>query len=170
MRRKSECPGIIIRRAGAEGVANELAIEIHGLGKKYGRLPALMDLKLDVCCGEIFGFLGLNGAGKTTTIRILLDLLRPTTGRAKVFGKDCQLHGLEVRQRAGYLPGEIKFYGDMTGEELLNLLARVGRRPVNRDHRLDLQKKLELSSQDLRRKIREYSAGMKRKLGIIQVF
>jgi len=149
-------------------LATELAIQIHGLTKKYGRLTALKDLALDVRYGEIFGFLGLNGAGKTTTIRILLDLLRPSAGRAVVLGKDCQLHGLAVRERVGHLPGEIRFYGDMSGVEVLNLLARLGRRPVEMSYRRNLLERLELSSSDLRRRIREYSTGMKRKLGIVQ--
>jgi ABC-2 type transport system ATP-binding protein len=73
------------------------AISINGISKRYGRLTAVKDLKLEVNQGEVFGFLGLNGAGKTTTIRILLDLLRPSAGRASVMGRDCQSQGLEVR-------------------------------------------------------------------------
>ena len=93
------------------------AIAIQALTKRYGRLVAVRDLDLAVESGEIFGFLGLNGAGKTTTIRILLDLVRPTTGRAAVFGArvsgaPASTSGREI----GYLPGEPGFYGDMTGE------------------------------------------------------
>src|SRR4051794_14762951 len=73
------------------------AIAIHELTKRYGRLTAVNRLNLEVARGEIFGFLGLNGAGKTTTIRILLDLLRPTSGTAAVFGHDCQSGGLKTR-------------------------------------------------------------------------
>src|SRR5690349_2512350 len=91
------------------------AIRLEGLGKRYGRVTALDGVTLDVRPGEVFGFLGLNGAGKTTTIRILLDLVRPTAGRAEVFGHDCRADGLAVRRMVGYLPGELGFYGDMTG-------------------------------------------------------
>src|SRR5512134_574385 len=92
------------------------AIAIERLTKRYGRLTAVRDLSLTVARGEVFGFLGLNGAGKTTTIRVLLDLLRPTAGRAAILGFDCQRQGRDARARVGYLPGEPEFYEDMTGE------------------------------------------------------
>jgi ABC-2 type transport system ATP-binding protein len=146
------------------------AIRLEHLGKRYGRVVALRDLSLDVQPGEIFGFLGLNGAGKTTTIRILLDLVRPTTGRAAIFGADCQARSMEVRGRIGYLPGEPGFYGDMTGEATLDLLGRLGHAPVDPGRRRALLDRLELSPGDLRRRLREYSTGMKRKLGIVSAF
>jgi len=146
------------------------AIHCERLGKRYGRLTALRDVSLDVQAGEIFGFLGLNGAGKTTTIRILLDLVRPTTGRAAVFGADCQTRSLDVRAKIGYLPGEPGFYGDMTGEATLDLLGRLGETPVDAAWRRSLCDRLELTPADLRRRIREYSTGMKRKLGIVSAF
>ena len=146
------------------------AVRLERLGKRYGRLTALRDVSLDVRPGEIFGFLGLNGAGKTTTIRILLDLVRPTTGHAAVFGADCQTRSLETRARIGYLPGEPGFYGDMTGEATLDLLGRLGARPVDPAWRRALLDRLELAAGDLRRRLREYSTGMKRKLGIVQAF
>jgi beta-exotoxin I transport system ATP-binding protein len=149
---------------------NAPAIQLEHLGKRYGRVTALRDLSLEVATGEVFGFLGLNGAGKTTTIRILLDLVRPTAGRAAVFGVDCQARGLEVRATLGYLPGEPGFYGDTTGEATLDLLAALSAGTVDRGRRAALLDRLELSTADLRRPIREYSTGMKRKLGIVQAF
>ncbi len=128
------------------------------------------NLDLEVQRGEIFGFLGLNGAGKTTTIRILLDLLRPTSGNAAVFGHDCQSDSLKARSTVGYLPGEMGIYSDMTGRELLVFLERIGKRPVSREHRNNLTELFQLSDRDLSRKLREYSTGMKRKLGLIQAF
>jgi ABC-2 type transport system ATP-binding protein len=145
-------------------------IRLEQLGKRYGRVTALDGVSLEVREGEIFGFLGLNGAGKTTTIRILLDLVRPTSGFAAVFGEDCRARGLAVRARIGYLPGELGFYGDMTGEAALDLLARLTDRPVDRQWRRSLLDRLQLGAADLRRKVREYSTGMKRKLGIVQAF
>jgi ABC-2 type transport system ATP-binding protein len=144
------------------------AISIRGLTKRYGRLTAVRDLALEVNQGEIFGFLGLNGAGKTTTIRILLDLLRPNAGTASVMGHDCQHQGLQVRALVGYLPGEVDFYGDMTGREVLDLFGRLQQRPVSTEYLQELQQRLGLPDADLRRNLREYSTGMKRKLGLIQ--
>ena len=146
------------------------AISIRGLTKRYGKLIAVNGLDLEVPRGEIFGFLGLNGAGKTTTIRILLDLLRPTSGNAAVFGHDCQSEGLKVRSAVGYLPGEMGIYSDLTGHEILKFLERMGGGSVSREHRHSLTERFELSDRDLSRKLREYSTGMKRKLGLIQAF
>ena len=130
----------------------------------------MSNLNLEVTQGEIIGFLGLNGAGKTTTIRILLDLLRPTSGRAFLFGHDCQAEGLEARALTGYLPGEMGIYSDLTGREVLEFLAGLTRQAVDQQYRRELQERLELPDGDLRRKLREYSTGMKRKLGLIQAF
>jgi ABC-2 type transport system ATP-binding protein len=146
------------------------AITLDRLSKRYGRLLAVNDLSFDVPPGGVFGFLGLNGAGKTTTIRLLLDLLRPTSGRASVFGLDCQRRGLEVREQVGYLPGELGIPGELTGHQVLDLLARIGRRPVDAARRDRLLDRFRLSRADLARPIREYSTGMKRKLGIVQAF
>lgn len=146
------------------------AIRLAHLAKRYGRVTALEDVSLDVHAGEVFGFLGVNGAGKTTTIRILLDLVRPTAGHAEVFGRDCHADGLDVRGHIGYLPGELGFYGDMTGCAALDLLAHLGRRPVDTGRQRALLDQLELSASDLRRRIREYSTGMRRKLGLVQAF
>lgn len=146
------------------------AISIQGLSKCYKSLTAINNLQLDVSEAEVFGFLGLNGAGKTTTIRILLDLLRPNSGRAFIFGRDCQAQGIQVRAQVGYLPGEMGIYSHLTGEEVLDFLAGLNRSHVAQKWRRELQNRLELPDSDLRRKLREYSTGMKRKLGIIQAF
>jgi ABC-2 type transport system ATP-binding protein len=146
------------------------AISICGITKQYGKLRAVNNLNLEVNQGEILGFLGLNGAGKTTTIRILLDLLRPTGGQAFIFGHDCQADGLEARSNIGYLPGEMGIYSDLTGREVLDLLGGLTGRAVDKKHRGKLQERLDLPDSDLRRRLREYSTGMKRKLGLIQAF
>jgi ABC-2 type transport system ATP-binding protein len=146
------------------------AIRLENLVKRYDQALALHGVSLDVQPGEIFGFLGLNGAGKTTAIRILLDLVRPTAGRASVFGMSCQAQGLEVRARIGYLPGELGFYRDMTGQQTLDLLARLGERAIDAHARRLLLDRFEFSTRDLRRKVREYSTGMKRKIGMVQAF
>lgn len=145
-------------------------ISIRGLTKRYGHIVAVNDLSLEVAPGEILGFLGLNGAGKTTTIRILLDLLRPTSGSASILGHDCQSDGIRARVNIGYLPGEMGIYSDLTGREVLGLLARLNEQLPDENRRRELQERLEFPDSDLRRRLREYSTGMKRKLGIIQAF
>lgn len=144
------------------------AVSIQGLTKRYGKLTAVNKLNLEADSGQILGFLGLNGAGKTTTIRILLDLLRPSEGTASILGFDCQKQSLQARALVGYLPGELGVYLDLTGREVLNLLARLGSRPLNEKYRNEVQERFEFRDKDLRRKLREYSTGMKRKLGLLQ--
>jgi ABC-2 type transport system ATP-binding protein len=144
------------------------AIQTRGLSKRYGRepAPALADLDLDVREGEIFGFLGPNGAGKTTMIRLLLGFLHPTAGSATVLGHDIGDGSVEIRRRTGYLPGGIAFWDGLSGERLLDELAAMsGRPPVRREALLD---RLELPPATLRRPVRDYSRGMRQKLGIIQ--
>ncbi len=146
------------------------AVSLQGITKQYGSQKAVNNLTLDVAEGETLGFLGLNGAGKTTTIRILLDLLRPTSGTASIFGHDCQTDGLRARSKIGYLPGEMGIFSDLTGHAVLDLLAGLNTTPVDRRLRRELQERLQLPDPDLRRKLREFSTGMKRKLGLIQAF
>jgi len=148
--------------------ATQSPISIRGLSKRYGKLTAVKGLDLEVNQGEILGFLGLNGAGKTTTIRVLLDLLRPTSGRALIFGHDCQTDGLRARELTGYLPGEFGIFSDLTGREALDFLAGLSGQNPDRQYRRELQERLEFPDTDLRRKLREYSTGMKRKLGLLQ--
>jgi ABC-2 type transport system ATP-binding protein len=149
-------------------MATTKAISLDELGKQYGTLTALRHVAFDVEPNEVFGFLGVNGAGKTTTIRILLDLVRPTAGRAAIFGVDCQTRGPQVRSQIGYLPAEFGFYPDMTGASTLELLGKLTSRTIDVAWRNQLLDRLQLASSDLRRRIREYSTGMKRKLAMVQ--
>jgi ABC-2 type transport system ATP-binding protein len=144
------------------------AISIREITKRYGGLTAVSKLDLEINQGEILGFLGLNGAGKSTTIRILLDLLRPSGGRASILGFDCQTDGLRARSLTGYLPGELGIYSDLSGREVLDFLAGLNGKPVGKQYRGELQERLQFPDSDLRRKLREYSTGMKRKLGLLQ--
>jgi ABC-2 type transport system ATP-binding protein len=155
------------------------AIVTEGLTKHYGStwpslrrapgpgpVPALDDLTIAVRTGEIFGFLGPNGAGKSTAIRLLLGYLHPTAGTAHVLGLDVATAGAQLRGRIGYLPGGIALYDGLTGTELLDYLAAFYLRPPNL--RADLVERLELSRRDLGRPIRDYSRGMRQKIGIVQ--
>src|SRR5262249_44718369 len=103
-------------------------------------------------------------------IRVLLDLLRPTSGRAWILGHDCHTDGLAARAAVGYMPSEPGFYDDMTGEATLALLARLGGGAIDPLYPRRLIDRLELSRRILRRHLREYSTGMKRKLAIVQAF
>lgn len=144
------------------------AIRLDGLTKYYGPVVGLEQLSLEVAQGEVFGFLGANGAGKTTTIRLLLDLLRPTSGQASVLGFDCRRQGFEVRRRIGYLPGEMPMYPELTGAGYLKLLSALGPEPASPNRLEALFRRFDVSELDLGRRMRDYSHGMKRKMGIIQ--
>jgi ABC-2 type transport system ATP-binding protein len=146
------------------------AVSTHGLTKRFGRLVAVKALDLMVEPGQVYGFLGLNGAGKTTTIRLLLDLLRPTAGSAEVLGHDCQADGLAARALVGYMPGEVGFYRDMTGRQVIGFLSRLSLHAIREGWQRELLERLALHDADLDRRVREYSTGMKRKLAIVQAF
>jgi len=131
-----------------------------------GEVRALEDLTISVAEGEIFGFLGPNGAGKSTTIRLLLGYLHPTAGSATVLGFDIVRDSVAIRGRVGYLPGGIALYDSLSGERLLDYLGELTGRPSIR--RAELLDRLELSARTLRRPVRDYSRGMRQKIGIIQ--
>jgi ABC-2 type transport system ATP-binding protein len=141
------------------------AIELSGVVKDYGRTRALAGIDLTVERGRIFGFLGPNGAGKTTAIRVLLDLIRPTAGTARVLGLDSQRDTLEVRRRVGYLPGDLRMYEGLRGDQFLDFIDSF--RPEKRDpaYRRTLTERLGL---DPSKRIRALSKGNRQKLGFIQ--
>ena len=144
------------------------AIRAEGLTKYYGAVVGIEDLSFEVARGEVYGFLGANGAGKTTTIRLLLDLLRPSRGRATVLGVDCQRDSLAARRLVGYLPGDLPIYPDLTARDYLAYLSRLDSRPVPADYLRHLLKRFDVSEVDERRRLRDQSHGMKQKIGIIQ--
>jgi ABC-2 type transport system ATP-binding protein len=142
------------------------AIETEGLTKYYGKHRGLEGLDLTVEQGEVFGYLGPNGSGKTTTIRMLLDVIRPTGGRARVLGMDPRTQGPDVRRRIGYLQGELIFEGRETAAELLGFLGQI-RGGVSRRDIAELARRLDV---DLNRPVLKLSTGNKRKVGLIQAF
>ncbi len=95
------------------------------LTKSYGATRGIVDVSMTIEAGEVFGFLGPNGAGKTTTIRTLLDFIRPTSGRATVFGLEPSSSSVEIHRRVGYLPGEFAPYERLTGREYLDYFAAL---------------------------------------------
>ncbi len=144
----------------------ELAIETEGLVKRYGKRRGLAGLDLTVQVGEVYGFLGPNGAGKTTTIRLLLDLIRPTSGRMALLGADPRRDGVAVRRRVGYLPGDFTVDGRQTGLDLLTYLGNL-RGGVPRARMTALAERLDL---DLSARIRSLSKGNRQKVGLVQAF
>jgi ABC-2 type transport system ATP-binding protein len=142
------------------------ALRFEELTKFYGRHRGVVELSLEVAPGEVFGFLGPNGAGKTTTIRVLLDLIRPTSGAVRVLGLDAQRDGVEVRRRVGYLPGELALSERLTPREQLAYFARL-RGGVDPTRISALAERFEL---ELHRPIRDLSRGTKQKVGIVQAF
>jgi len=144
----------------------DAVIATRNLTKHYGNVHALVDLTLDVRAGEIFGFLGPNGAGKSTMIRTLLGFLHPTAGSATVLGLDVVTDSVAIRARTGYLPGGIALYDELSGADVLSYLNDLqGREAVRRD---ELCERLQMSPSVLRRKVRDYSRGMRQKIGVIQ--
>ncbi len=139
------------------------AIHAEGLSKRFGDLEALAPLDLDVEAGEVLGYLGPNGAGKTTTIRLLLGLLRPTAGKAEIFGLDVQRDTVAAHHRLAYVAGETSLWPSLTGQETLHLMGRV-QGQVDPAYRDEL---IERFAFDPSKKVRSYSKGNRQKLGLI---
>jgi polyether ionophore transport system ATP-binding protein len=141
----------------------ETAIRAEGLSKRFGTVQALAPLDLDVKAGEVLGYLGPNGAGKTTTIRLLLGLLRPTSGRGEIFGLDATREPVAAHRRLAYVAGETSLWPSLTGAETLHLLGRVQGR-VDPGYRDELIERFQF---DPSKKVRSYSKGNRQKLGLI---
>ena len=139
------------------------AIRASGLTKTFGRTRALDGLDLDVPQGEVHGFLGPNGAGKTTTLRILLGLLRADAGTVRLLGGDPWRQAVELHRRLAYVPGDVTFWPDLTGGEIVDLLGRL-RGGVDRRRRDDLVERFDL---DPGRKARAYSKGNRQKIALV---
>jgi ABC-2 type transport system ATP-binding protein len=144
-------------------MAQEPAIRTELLSKRYGAVDALKDLDLEVAAGEVVGYLGPNGAGKTTTIRLLLGLIRPTGGRARIFGFDCGHQSVAAHRRLSYVAGEANLWPSLTGAETLHLLGRIQGR-VDPRYRDELVERFDL---DPSKKVRSYSKGNRQKLILI---
>ena len=138
-------------------------IQTEKLTKSYGAHRGIVEVDLEVQQGEVFGFLGPNGAGKTTTIRLLLDLIRPTSGRASVFGLDTTRDAVSIHRRVGYLPGEFTLYDRLTGAQTLDYFANL-RGGVDRAYLASLIQRFDL---DPSRRFKEYSKGNKQKVGLV---
>jgi len=138
-------------------------IRLEALTKFYGATRGIEDLTLEVRAGEVLGFLGPNGAGKTTALRLLIGLLRPTSGRAEIMGFDTTRESVEVRRRVGYLPGDPALYGNRNGSELLKLVLRtrqLDRAPL-------AEQLIETLNAPMERDIRKCSRGMRQKVALV---
>jgi ABC-type multidrug transport system ATPase subunit len=139
-------------------------IDVSGLTKVYGRKRGITDVSFEVTEGEVFGFLGPNGAGKTTTMRVLMGLLYPTAGTARIAGLDCWRRSVDVKRVVGYLPGELALDPNLTGGQILAYFANL-RGGVDRVYLDTLVARLDL---DPTLRYRQYSHGNKQKVGLIQ--
>lgn len=141
------------------------ALRVDRLVKHYGTVQALRGVDLEVRPGEVFGFLGPNGAGKSTLIRVVLDLIRPTSGAVSVFGHDCQRDATEARRRVGYLPSDPLLPSGMTALQVFDYLDGIRGIPADRAYRDSLIERLSLNPT---RKIGTLSRGNRQKVGVVQ--
>jgi len=141
-------------------------LEIQSLTKRYGSVCGVKNISFDIEQGEIFGYLGPNGSGKTTTIRIFLDFIRASAGRAWLFGLDSHVYSSKIKSRIGYVPGEYGIYEEMRGFEYLRFFGalRGYQKPPLRD------RLIEIFGLDISKRIKSYSHGTKQKLAVVQAF
>jgi ABC-2 type transport system ATP-binding protein len=144
-------------------VNRDVPVELDGLSKAFGQTHALDGVSLTIERGEVFGYLGPNGAGKTTTIRLLVGLLRPTAGAARVYGHDVWRETVAVHRRVGYVPGDPSLYRRLTGREHVAYLERLRGVPSSAVA-LALAERLEL---DLDRPAGQLSRGNRQKLAVV---
>ena len=138
-------------------------IQTEKLTKSYGPHRGIVEVDLEIREGEAFGFLGPNGAGKTTTIRTLLDHIRPTSGRATIFGIETTVDPVAIHRRLGYLPGEFVLYDKLTGGQTIEYFANL-RGNVDAVYQAALIERLDI---DPSRRFKEYSKGNKQKVGLV---
>lgn len=141
----------------------DIAIKTDSLSKNYGHNTALNSLSLQVNRNEVVGFLGPNGAGKTTTIRLILGLIKPTSGQAEIFGINSQKNRFKAHKHLAYIPGESTFWPNLTGEETLYLLGKI-QGQIDLKYQKELVKRFDF---DVKKKIRTYSKGNRQKINII---
>lgn len=144
----------------------ETVLSTHGLTKKYGSFAALDNLDLDVKKGEVMGYLGPNGSGKTTTIRLILGLIKPTAGKAEIFGLDSQHQMVEAHKHLAYVPGEAALWPALTGAETLHLLGKI-HGEVDEKYQKELIKRFQFEPN---KKVRTYSKGNRQKINLIAAF
>ena len=141
-------------------------LQAHNLVKRFGKVTALDGVNLEVNPGEVYGFIGPNGAGKTTAIRILLGILKPTKGKARVFGKDAWQKAVKIHRNLAYVPGEVNLWPELTGGEVIDLFIRL-RGSNNKSRREELIRRFDL---DPSKKCGNYSKGNRQKVALVSAF
>jgi len=139
-------------------------IEIKNLTKDYGKNRGIENVNLSVNAGEIFGFIGPNGAGKSTTIKVLLNLIFPTSGEAKIFGLDCTTQTTKIKENIGYVPSEVRYYDNMKVKELIDY-AKSFHKNIDHAYTAELNRTFGV---ELEKNISELSLGNKKKVAIVQ--
>jgi ABC-2 type transport system ATP-binding protein len=143
--------------------SSEMAVEVEGLRKKFGRVAALRGLDLQVPVGQVTGFLGPNGSGKTTTIRILLGLLRADGGTARMLGGDPWVDAVRLHRSIAYVPGDVTLWPNLTGGEAIDILCRLSG-PLDADRKKAMLERFDL---DPTKKARAYSKGNRQKVALV---
>lgn len=141
-------------------------LKVSNLTKSFGNFMALNNVNLEVKKGEVYGFIGPNGAGKSTTIRVLLGILKATSGEVKIFGKDAWKNAVEIHKRIAYVPGDVNLWPNLTGGEVIDLFVKL-RGSNHKSRREELIKKFDL---DPTKKCRTYSKGNRQKVALIAAF
>lgn len=139
---------------------------VEHLTKKFGSFTALDGVNMELKEGEVYGFIGPNGAGKSTTIRILLGIIKATSGSAKIFGKDVWKDAVEIHKRVAYVPGDVHLWPNLTGGEVIDILLKM-------NGKYDKKKRdrfIELFDFDPTKKCRAYSKGNRQKVALIAAF
>jgi len=141
-------------------------VNVSNLTKNYGKFTALKDVNISVEPGEIYGFIGPNGAGKTTTIRVLLGILKATSGGATIFGKDVWKDAVDIHRNVAYVPGDVNLWSNLTGGEVIDLFVRL-RKGKNENRKNKLIQRFDL---DPTKKCRTYSKGNRQKVALVAAF
>ncbi len=141
-------------------------LRVDGLVKSYGDVMALQGIDLEVGQGEVYGFIGPNGAGKTTTIRVMLGVLKPDSGKVKIFGQDAWKDAVDIHKRIAYVPGEVSLWPNLTGGEVIDLFVKL-RGSNHESLREELIERFEL---DPSKKCGTYSKGNRQKVALIAAF
>lgn len=144
-------------------ITENTVIEIRKLTKKFGKVTALDEFDMSVAAGEVHGFLGPNGAGKSTAIRVLLGLLRKTSGEVALFGEDPWRDAVDLHAKLAYVPGDVNFWPNLTGGEIIDILGNL-RGGLDEAHRKEL---LDIFELDPTKKFRTYSKGNRQKVALV---